>query len=155
MDEINVTAPYDIKSYEEYLTIAYFELTKNKVETVNQRHWKAFFNTGDASADAPEYIRKAARVIERANMTQEERDMFDQLQKAKDIYETFYNSAASVYNQAIKAINSGSAELYNTFADRLKAVAENACEGWGFKDEMMDLYYDIHWLKEQTGEAAT
>jgi hypothetical protein len=58
------------KSFDlEYLTIAYFELTKSNVETKNQRHWKTFFQTGEAPADAPEYIRKAAQFIERANLT--------------------------------------------------------------------------------------
>ena len=82
------------KAFEiEYITIAYFELTKNNVETVNQRHWKTFFQTGIAPDDAPEYIKKAARVIDRANMTQEERDMFDQMQKAKDTQDSVIYTA--------------------------------------------------------------
>jgi hypothetical protein len=63
-----------------------------------------------------------------------------------DINESFYNSAISVYSQAIKEINSGDAELYDIFADRLKSVAENACHGWGFYDDMIDLYHEIVWL---------
>ena len=75
------------KSFDrEYLTIAYFELTKGNVETANQRHWRTYFNTGDAVGDAPDYIKKAARVIERANLTQEERDMFDHLEMAEEKY---------------------------------------------------------------------
>lgn len=65
-----------------------------------------------------------------------------------DINESFYNSAISVYGTVIKEINSGDVELYRLFADRLKSAAENACEGWGFQDEMMDLYYQIDWLEE-------
>ena len=77
------------KSFDrEYLTIAYFELTKNNVETENQRHWKTFFQTGEAHIGAPEYIRKAARFIESANLTKEERDMYDQIQRARDIYDS-------------------------------------------------------------------
>jgi predicted transposase/invertase (TIGR01784 family) len=79
----------------EYLTIAYFELTKNNVETVNQRHWRTYFNTGEAADDAPEYIKKAARVIERANLTEEERKMLDQLERAEEIYKnTIYSAEA-------------------------------------------------------------
>jgi hypothetical protein len=65
-----------------------------------------------------------------------------------DINETFYNSACSVYGSVIKEINSGDITLYNVFADRLKAAAENACEGWGFQDEMMDLYYQIDYVED-------
>jgi predicted transposase/invertase (TIGR01784 family) len=91
-DALRILTLYDRKRHKafeiEYLTIAYFELTKNNIETVNQRHWKTFFKTGDAPDDAPEYIKKAAWVIEKANLTKEERDMYDQLQKAKDIYDS-------------------------------------------------------------------
>ena len=77
----------------EYLVIAYFELGKNQIETVNQRYWRVFFKTGDVPADAPGYIKKAAQAIERVNMTQEERDMYDQLQKAEDsYYSTLYTA---------------------------------------------------------------
>ena len=45
------------KSFDkEYLTIAYFELTKSNIETANQRHWRTYFNTGEAADDAPDYI---------------------------------------------------------------------------------------------------
>ena len=82
------------KAFEiEYLTVAFFELSKNNIETVNQRHWKTFFQNGAAPEGAPEYIKKAARVIDRANMTQEERDMFDQLQKAQDTYDSVIYTA--------------------------------------------------------------
>jgi len=60
-----------------------------------------------------------------------------------DINEAFYNSAISVYGQAVKEINSGDIDLVEVFAARLKSTADNACEGWGFHDEMMDLYYQI------------
>ena len=88
-DALRIFELYDKKrnkSFErEYLTIAYFELAKNNIETENLRHWKTFFQTGEAPADAPEYIRKAARFIEKANLTKEERDMYEQIQKAEDI----------------------------------------------------------------------
>lgn len=63
-----------------------------------------------------------------------------------DINEAFYASAVSVYGQVVKELNSSSGSLYKLFADRLKAAAANACEGWGFQDEMMGLYYEIMWV---------
>ncbi|MDR0842412.1 MAG: hypothetical protein LBP68_03210, partial [Acidobacteriota bacterium] len=61
----------------EYVTIGYFELCKRNVETESQRQWRRFFVTGEAGADAPDYIRKAASVVEVANMSEEERKMMD------------------------------------------------------------------------------
>ena len=65
-----------------------------------------------------------------------------------DINESFYNSAVSVYSQVIKEINSSGRELYDVFADRLSAAAENACHGWGFYDAMSELYDEIIWPNE-------
>jgi predicted transposase/invertase (TIGR01784 family) len=96
-DALRVLTLYDRKRDKafdmEYLTIAYFELTKNNVETKNQSHWQTFFKTGTVLADAPEYIKKAAQVIERANLTQEERNMIDQLERAEEIYKNTIYSA--------------------------------------------------------------
>jgi hypothetical protein len=63
-----------------------------------------------------------------------------------DINESFYTSAENVYEQVVKEINQGDEPLYNQFADRLKAAAEDACDGWGFNDDMMDLYLQIDWI---------
>ena len=77
----------------DYLTIAYFELTKNNVDSVNLRHWRTYFNTGEAPDNAPEYIRKASRIIEKANLTQEERDVINQMERAEEIYkDTIYTA---------------------------------------------------------------
>jgi hypothetical protein len=74
-DALRILTFYDRKrgkAFEiEYFTIAFFELAKNNIETENQRHWTIYFKTGEAPAEAPEYIRKAARVIDRANMSKE------------------------------------------------------------------------------------
>ena len=64
-----------------------------------------------------------------------------------DMTESFYNSAASVYSQIVKKINASDRATYNIFAQRLKSAAENACHGWGFYDEMIDLHEEIVWLK--------
>jgi len=91
-DALRILGFYDRKRHKsfdrDYLLIAFFELTKNAIETENQRHWKTFLQTGEAPADAPEYIKKAAHFIEIANLTQEERDMYNQVQRAKDIYDS-------------------------------------------------------------------
>ena len=65
-----------------------------------------------------------------------------------DINETFYNSATSVYEAVVREVNSGDINLYSAFAGRLKSAAENACDGWGFRDGMMDLYHEIKWLED-------
>lgn len=64
-----------------------------------------------------------------------------------DINESFYNSATGMYANVVKEINSKDMAVYKKFDNRLKSAAEYACEGWGFKDEMMDIYYDIAWLE--------
>jgi predicted transposase/invertase (TIGR01784 family) len=96
-DALRIFALYDKKRDKafdiEYLTLAYFELTKNNFETKNQWHWKTFFKTGEAADDAPEYIKKASRIIEKANLTQKERDMIDQIERAEEIYKNTIYSA--------------------------------------------------------------
>lgn len=65
-----------------------------------------------------------------------------------DINEAFYISAESMFEQVVKAVNSAGQPLYEQFADRLLWVVENACEGWAFKDSLMDLYCDLKWLDD-------
>jgi predicted transposase/invertase (TIGR01784 family) len=107
-DALRVFTFYDSKrkkAFEiEYLTIAYFELKKSNIETVNQRYWKEFFKTGEALEGAPDYIKKAACVIERVNLTKEERDMYDRLQKAEDKY------ASELYTAIMESKEEGRVE---------------------------------------------
>jgi len=63
-----------------------------------------------------------------------------------DVYESFYNSAVSMYNSVVKEISAADKAMYRKFAARLKAAADNACKGWGFWDDMMDIYHGIEWL---------
>ena len=65
-----------------------------------------------------------------------------------DIDEGFYNSAIGVYAQVVKEINQDE-NIYNEFAGRIEKAAENACDGWCFKDNMLDLYYEIAWLPDE------
>ena len=76
-----------------FLRIGYFELTKDKIETANQRHWHKYFKTGEASADAPCYIKKASNIIEVVNLGKEERQVLDVLEKAQAIIDAEYSSA--------------------------------------------------------------
>ena len=90
-DALRIMTLYDRKRHKafdiEYVTAAYFEFTKNNTETENQRCWKIFFITGEAPEDAPEYIKKAARVIDRANLNGEEEEMINRLEMAEEIYQ--------------------------------------------------------------------
>jgi hypothetical protein len=63
-----------------------------------------------------------------------------------DINESFYSSACNMYAAVIKEINHGDAALYRVFAERLRTAAENACDGWAFRDNMIDMYYQIEWI---------
>ena len=109
----------------EYMTIAYFELDKNNIETVNQGYWKTFFKTGEAPDQAPEYIKKAARVIERANLTKEERTMYDQLQKAQDIYDSVIYTAQIEGERIGEARGEARGEVKGKVEERL-VIARNA-----------------------------
>jgi len=80
---------------------------------VNVRHWRTYFNTGEARDDAPEYIRKASRIIEKANLTQEERDVINQMERAEEIYKD------TIYTARLEGERIGKAE------ERI-AIARNA-----------------------------
>ena len=66
-----------------------------------------------------------------------------------DINEAFYISAESIYGDVIKAVNDSGENTYNKFASRLKTVAFGACEGWGFQDAMLDMYYQLDWVHDE------
>jgi hypothetical protein len=69
-----------------------------------------------------------------------------------DIKASFYSSGYSVFRDVVGEINSGDKELYDRFAQRLRWVAESASAGYGFYDDMQDLYYEIYWLEEHEEE---
>ena len=50
-------------------------------------HWKDYFTTGTVKPDAPEYIRKACRIIDFANLGKEEREVAFALEKGQAIYD--------------------------------------------------------------------
>jgi hypothetical protein len=65
-----------------------------------------------------------------------------------DINEAFYNSVAAMYAAVVSAINKqDDSEIYINLNDRLKAVVENTNGiGWGFYDELNDIYWQVKWL---------
>jgi predicted transposase/invertase (TIGR01784 family) len=85
-DALRIFRLYDDERHKkfpvDYLRLAYFEFTKKNIETVNQRHWRDYFTRGEVSASAPDYIRKAARIIEVVNLTKGEREMISLEEKA-------------------------------------------------------------------------
>ncbi|GHT08897.1 hypothetical protein FACS1894139_18960 [Planctomycetales bacterium] len=70
-----------------YLRIAYFELRKKNFANDNQRYWQDYFLSGAAAETAPEYIHHAARLLEAANFTEEERKMVSLEEKAIATYD--------------------------------------------------------------------
>ncbi|MDR0867008.1 MAG: Rpn family recombination-promoting nuclease/putative transposase, partial [Planctomycetota bacterium] len=70
-----------------YLRIAYFELRKKNFANDNQRYWRDYFLSGAVAESAPEHIRRAARLLEAVNFTEEERKMVSLEEKALATYE--------------------------------------------------------------------
>jgi predicted transposase/invertase (TIGR01784 family) len=91
-DALRIFGLYDAqrrKAFErEYLKIAYFEIGKRNIETEHQRYWRDYFLNRPISEKAPDYIRKAARTIDYANLGKEERAMIDWAERAQADYES-------------------------------------------------------------------
>lgn len=65
-----------------------------------------------------------------------------------DMDESFYNGACSMFGSAVKEIISCGKYVYSSFADRLKAIVDNAIRGHGFKDEMEAVYFELPWVHD-------
>ena len=60
-----------------------------------------------------------------------------------DIDEPFYNSIASVYSNALKLMDKEN--ILDKFADRAKKIVDDTSDiGWGFHDELGDIYSDFY-----------
>jgi hypothetical protein len=60
-----------------------------------------------------------------------------------DIDEPFYNSVASVYSNALKLMSKEN--ILDKFADRTKKIVDDTSGiGWGFHDELGDIYSDFY-----------
>ena len=67
-----------------------------------------------------------------------------------DIDETFYSSAASVYAQVVKEVNAAGQTIHEKFADRLESCVDDTSGiGWGFHDELYDLYLQLDWIDHE------
>lgn len=66
-----------------------------------------------------------------------------------DIGESFYSSIESMYEAVIKVVNKQKdAEIFHIFQERLKVVVYNTSGiGWGFHDNLSDMYSEIEWLE--------
>ena len=69
------------------LHIGYFELSKSQVETKNQRLWQDYFLQKTLPATAPDYIRDAQQILDRANMDEEELNMITRTEYLQSIYD--------------------------------------------------------------------
>ena len=65
-----------------------------------------------------------------------------------DIGESFYNSAESVFGQAVKALNSAGKDVYEQFEQRINNIVDNATDGWGFSDALAHIRDEIDWFTD-------
>lgn len=68
-----------------------------------------------------------------------------------DINEAFYYSIESMFADFVRVLNGLDSEsFYQRNAERIKEMCLSSdCVGWGFSEEMMNIYYDIQWLEEE------
>jgi predicted transposase/invertase (TIGR01784 family) len=96
-DALRIFELYDPKRGKEFikklLRIGFFELKKTKIETTNQKYWRDYFNMGKADEAAPEYIKKASKIIEYVNLSEEERNVLSTLERieANEEAERYYH----------------------------------------------------------------
>jgi hypothetical protein len=63
-----------------------------------------------------------------------------------DIDEAFYNAIANAFESALKYIFENSLE--KKFKGRCRKLMDDSCQGWGFYDEMSEIYYDYYSFEE-------
>jgi len=66
-----------------------------------------------------------------------------------DINESFYNSAASMFDAVVKELNSSDKVVYDIYTRRINSIIERAIDGWGFNDELTGIYYEISWVHDE------
>lgn len=59
-----------------------------------------------------------------------------------DIDGPFYLSMEKMYLSALQLAEKSN--LLPLFEKNCKEIAENACDGWGFKDQMSEIYYEFY-----------
>ena len=65
-----------------------------------------------------------------------------------DINENFYISAESVFEQAVKALNTTDKAVYEQFEQRINHIVDKACDGWGFQDSLAYIRAEIVWVDD-------
>ncbi len=60
-------------------------------------------------------------------------------EKHGDMYEAFYASMESMFEQIIKILNDNK-KLIPRFKTRLNSIIEKSCDGWGHKDTLLEIY---------------
>lgn len=66
-----------------------------------------------------------------------------------DLYEEFYSSVGKMYWSVIEAINNHKdSRIFSVLSKRLKAVVDDTGGiGWGFHDNLTEMYHEIKWLE--------
>ncbi len=59
-----------------------------------------------------------------------------------DMYEAFYSSMESMFEQVIKLLNNN-LDLIPKFKWRLDSIINKSCEGWGHKDMLTQIYEEL------------
>ena len=103
----------------DWICVAYFELMKPHVETGRQGYWRDYFLGGALPDSAPDYIRKAAKLLDYANLTKEERRMLDRDEYAQSAYESERYTALRIARD--KGREEGVREYLLTSAALMKA----------------------------------
>jgi hypothetical protein len=66
-----------------------------------------------------------------------------------DIDERFYDSMESAYDKVVTACEKDET-LFKQFRERLyQIIIETDGMGWGYHDNLKDIYYSIGWLEEE------
>jgi hypothetical protein len=90
-DALRIFGLYDPvrnKSFgKDLVKLGIFEYNKPNIETDNQRYWRDYFSDGKVDAKAPDYIKKASRIIKLDNLDEEERKMATIYELAEEAWE--------------------------------------------------------------------
>ncbi|MBO1305410.1 Rpn family recombination-promoting nuclease/putative transposase [Enterococcus sp. 669A] len=78
--------PFLNKRKQRILTLCFFSLTNVNIEQSSAAyHWQRFFNTGEVSVEAPDYLKDAQRITDYHSMERDEQAMTMRVDKAQAI----------------------------------------------------------------------
>ena len=135
-DALRIFELYDPKRgkrFKELLKIGFFELGKEKIETANQKHWRDYFVGGTACECAPEYIKKASKIIDYVSMSEEERKLISAMERieANDEAERYYIATEN------RAIGEAIGEARGEARGRAEGEAIGEAKGEAKNNEMI------------------